>query len=115
MEAEDLPVAPNAFGSRLLSARVGRVHSFSGGLHHINSGDHDEDQRARLHNSSGAAFDDGSGNQLLFRAFNFSEIGQIERFPSAKHLCSYAGLVPACIARAVNRSTAGSPSRARAG
>ena len=23
-----------------------------------------------------------------------SEIGQIERFPSAKHLCSYAGLVP---------------------
>jgi transposase len=24
----------------------------------------------------------------------FSEIGQIDRFPSAKHLCSYAGLVP---------------------
>ena len=23
-----------------------------------------------------------------------SEIGQIERFPTAKHLCSYAGLVP---------------------
>lgn len=23
-----------------------------------------------------------------------SEIGEVERFPSAKHLCSYAGLAP---------------------
>src|SRR5688572_1673999 len=44
-----------------------------------------------------------------------SEIGQIDRFKSAKHLCSYAGWFRACIAPAVNRSTAASPSKALAG
>ena len=44
-----------------------------------------------------------------------SEIGQIERFPSAKHLCSYAGWFLAYIAPGVNRSTAASPSKVPAG
>ena len=44
-----------------------------------------------------------------------SEIGEVGRLPSAKHLYSYPAWFLVCIARGVNHFMAGSPSKAPAG